>query len=89
MAIEAAQSTDPVAVRDSIASTLSYMGATFISHFDEQRHAVKGVGIMKIENGQVHPYRFDSIRILLTGVGDTTRLTGDGATSDVTDRLKN
>ena len=73
MAIETAQSTDPVAVRDAIAATQNYMGATFISSFDEQRHAVKGVGIMKIENGQINPYTFDSIHI---------RLTGDGATTD-------
>ena len=58
MAIETAQSTDPVAVRDAIAATESYKGATFISHFDAQRHAVKGVGIMKIENGQIVPHTF-------------------------------
>lgn len=73
MAIETAQSTDPVAVRDAIAATQDYMGATFISQFDEQRHAVKGVGIMKIENGQINPYTFDSIH---------RRLTDDGATTD-------
>ena len=58
MAIETAQSTDPVAVRDAIAATQNYMGATSISHFDTQRHAVKGVGIMKIENGQIVPHTF-------------------------------
>ena len=61
IAIAIAQSTDPVAVRDAIAATQNYTGATFISRFDEQRHAVKGVGIMKIENGQINPYAFDSI----------------------------
>lgn len=73
MAIETAQSTDPVAVRDAIAATQNYMGATFISRFDEQRHAVKGVGIIKIENGEIKPYTFDAIHI---------RLTDDGATTD-------
>ena len=58
MAIEIAQSTDPVVVRDAIAATQNYMGATFIFHFDAQRHAVKGVGIMKIENGQIVPHTF-------------------------------
>ena len=72
MAIETAQSTDPTAVRDAIAATVNYNGATFISHFDEQRHAVKGVGIMKIENGEIKPYTFDSIHIRLTGDGSTT-----------------
>ena len=60
MAIETAKSTDPVVVRDTIAATQNYMGATFISHFDEQRHAVKGVGIIKIENGQIMPHTFVS-----------------------------
>ena len=59
-AIETAGSTDPVAVRDAIAATQNYAGATFISHFDAQRHAVKGVGIIKIENGQVVPHTFVS-----------------------------
>lgn len=57
-AIQAAGSTDPVLVRDAIAATENYTGATFISHFDAQRHAVKGVGIMKIENGQIVPHTF-------------------------------
>ena len=73
MVIETAQSTDPVAVRDAIAATKNYMGATFISHFDAQRHAVKGVGIMKIENGKINPYTFDAIHI---------RLFVDGAKTD-------
>lgn len=60
MAIETAQSTDPTAVRDAIAATVNYNGATFISHFDAQRHAVKGVGIIKIENGQIMPHTFVS-----------------------------
>ncbi len=60
MAIETAQSIDPVAVRDAIAATKNYMGATYISHFDTQRHAVKGVGIIKIENGEIMPHTFVS-----------------------------
>ena len=60
MAIETAQSTEPVAVRDAIAATKNYMGATRISHFDTQRHAVKGVGIIKIENGKAMPHAFVS-----------------------------
>ena len=59
-AIKTAQSTDPVAVRDAIAATENYTGATAISRFDAQRRAVKGVGVMKIENGQILPYTFVS-----------------------------
>ena len=58
LAIRTAQSTDPVAVRDAIAMITNYTGATAISHFDAQRHAVKGVGIMKIENGAIMPHTF-------------------------------
>ena len=68
MAIETAGSTDPVAVRDAIAAIQNYTGATSISHFDAQRHAVKGVGIMKIENGQILPHTFVAGDIL--GVSD-------------------
>ena len=53
-------STDPVRIRDRIASTQNISGATFISHFNAQRHAVKGVGIMRIENGQIVPHTFVS-----------------------------
>ena len=60
MAIETAESTDPVVVRDAIAATQNYIGATFVSHFDEQRRAVKGVGVIKIENGQIMPHAFVS-----------------------------
>ena len=60
MAIETAQSTDPIAVRDAIAATQNYTGATVISHFDEQRRSVKGVGIIKIENGKIIPHSFVS-----------------------------
>ena len=68
MAIQMAESTDPAAVRDAIAATEDYTGATAISRFDAQRHAVKGVGIMKIENGQILPHTFVAGDIL--GVSD-------------------
>ena len=57
-AIQAAGSTDPVAVRDAIAATENYTGATMISGFDAHRRAIKGVGIMKIENGAILPIEF-------------------------------
>ena len=59
-AIIITESIDPVAIRDTIAATQNYTGATFISHFNAQRHAVKGVGIMRIENGQIWPHTFVS-----------------------------
>ena len=58
MAIKNTESTDPVVVRDAIAATKNYTGATFISSFDAQRRAVKGVGIIKIENEQIMPQTF-------------------------------
>ena len=56
-AIEAAGSTDPTAIRDAIAAITDYEGATAISHFDENRHPVKSVGVFQITNGQVQPYK--------------------------------
>ena len=57
IAIEAAQSTDPVMVRDAIAAITDYKGATSISRFDENRHPVKSVGVFQIANGKVQPYK--------------------------------
>lgn len=59
-AIKATGSTDPVVIRDAIAATENYTGATFISRFDDQHRAVKGVGVMKIENGEILPHTFVS-----------------------------
>ncbi len=60
VAIEAAGTTEPVAVRDALAKVTNYSGATSIAKFDENRHSVKGVGIMKIENGLIVPHSFVS-----------------------------
>ena len=57
IAIEAAQSTDPVAIRDAIAAITNYEGATSISHFDENRHPVKSVGVFQILGGKPKPYK--------------------------------
>ena len=56
IAIEAAGSTDPMAIRDAIAAITDYEGATSISHFDENRHPVKSVGVFQIVGGQVKTY---------------------------------
>ncbi len=57
IAIETAQSTDPVMVRDALAAITDYNGATSISHFDADRHPVKSVGVFQITNGEVQPYK--------------------------------
>ena len=51
MAIEATESTDPMAIRDAVAAITNYEGATTISRFDENRNPVKSVGIRQILNG--------------------------------------
>ncbi|RKU38298.1 hypothetical protein C6496_07360 [Candidatus Poribacteria bacterium] len=57
IAVEAAGSTDPTAIQDAIAAITDYEGATSISHFDENRHPVKSVGVFQIVDGQVQPYK--------------------------------
>lgn len=57
IAIEAAGSTDPMAVRAEIAAITDYKGATSISRFDENRHPVKSVGVFQIANGRTQPYK--------------------------------
>ena len=57
IAVEAAGSTDPVAIRDAIAAITDYKGATSISRFDENRHPDKSVGVFQILNGQTQPYK--------------------------------
>ncbi len=56
IAIEAAGSTDPIAIRDAIAAITDYEGATAISGFDENHHPVKSVGVFQITNGQAQAY---------------------------------
>ncbi len=55
-AIEAAQTLMPSAVRDALSSITDFQGATFISHYDVNRHPVKSVVINTIRNGQVELY---------------------------------
>ena len=55
IAIEKAQSTDPVMIRDAVAAITDYQGATAISGFDGNRHPVKpaaGIRVLKIVGGQ-------------------------------------
>ena len=61
IAIEAAGSTDPMAIRDAIDAITDYEGATSISHFDENRHPVKSVGVFQIADGQVKTYTTETV----------------------------
>ena len=51
-AIEKAGSADPVAIRDKIAETANFIGATGIITLDENGDAVKSAVINKVENGE-------------------------------------
>ena len=55
IAIENAQSTDAVMIRDAVAAITDYQGATAISGFDANRHPIKpaaGIRVLKIVEGQ-------------------------------------
>ena len=43
----------PTSIRDQLAATMNYSGATFISGYDENRHTSKSVVIKQIVNGEV------------------------------------
>ena len=43
----------PMAIRDQLAATMNYSGATFIAGYDENRHTSKRVVIKRIVNGEV------------------------------------
>lgn len=53
-AIEKTQTLNPNAIKDEIANTANYQGASIISHYDVKRHPVKNVIINKIENEKVN-----------------------------------
>ena len=56
-AMETAQTFSPSAVRDALSSITDFQGATFISHYDVNRHPVKSVVINTIRNGQVELHK--------------------------------
>ena len=57
IAIESAQTLNPSTVRHALLNITNYEGATFVSHFDVNRHPVKSVVINTIQNGQVELYK--------------------------------
>ena len=56
-AIEQANSTDPMAIRDALAATTAFQGSTYISHYDENRHPVKSLAILTIRDGALQTHK--------------------------------
>ena len=52
-AMQRAGDLTPIAIRDQLAATMNYSGATFISGYDENRHTSKSVVVKQIVNGKV------------------------------------
>ena len=52
-AMRRADDLTPTAIRNQLAATMNYSGATFISGYDENRHTSKSVVIKQIVNGEV------------------------------------
>ncbi len=57
LAMLRADELTPTAVRDEIAATRDYSGATVISHYDENRHTTKSAVINRIVNGAIEFYK--------------------------------
>ena len=57
LAIKNAGTLEPDAVRDALANTTNYQGATAISRFDENRHPIKSLELYTIRNGQIELYK--------------------------------
>ena len=60
LVVQAMRRTDaltPMAIRDEIAATRDYSGATFISGYDENRHTTKSAVINRIVNGAIAFYK--------------------------------
>lgn len=57
LAIENAETLEPDAIRNALANTTNYQGATAISHFDENRHPVKYLELYTIRNGEIELYK--------------------------------
>jgi branched-chain amino acid transport system substrate-binding protein len=43
----------PAAIRDQIGATQNYSGATILSHFDENRHAIKSLVVNTVKDGKI------------------------------------
>ena len=56
-AMRRADNLTPTAIRDQLAATMNYSGATFISGYDENRHTSKSVVMKRIVDGEVQFYK--------------------------------
>ena len=56
-AMQRADDLTPVAIRDQLAATMDYSGATFISGYNENRHPNKSAVINQIVNGEARFYK--------------------------------
>lgn len=56
-AIQGAADMSGAAIRDQIAATMDYSGATMLSKFDENRHAIKSGVIITISNGELQTHQ--------------------------------
>ena len=56
-AVERAGSLDPEKVREQLAATENYVGATTIARYDANRHPTKSAAIFTITNGKKHFYK--------------------------------
>ena len=52
-AMRRAADLTPAAIRDQIEATQNYSGATTLSHFDENRHAIKGLVVNTVKDGKI------------------------------------
>ena len=55
-AMRRANDLTPGAIRDQLAATMNYSGATFISGYDENRHTAKSVVMKRVVDGEVQFY---------------------------------
>ena len=56
-AVERAGSLDPDEIRQQLAATENYIGATTIARYDENRHPIKSAVIFTIKNGEKQFYK--------------------------------
>ena len=56
-AIKNAGTLDPDAIRDALAATTNYQGATAILYLDENRHPIKYLELYRIRNGKIELYK--------------------------------
>ena len=56
-AMKRAPDLTPAAIRDQVQATQNYRGATILSHFDENRHAIKSAVINTVKDGAIRFYQ--------------------------------